>query len=108
MTTTPDFLAELYATALERQGADPESSYVARLYAKGRAKIAQKVGEEGLETALAAVGEGRESVIAESADLLFHLAVLWADCNITPEDVAAELERRRGTSGLVEKANRKG
>jgi len=108
MSDTPDFLAELYATALERKGADPDSSYVAKLYAKGRSKIAQKVGEEGLETALAAVGAGRAEVISESADLLFHLAVLWADCNIAPEDVAAELERRKGTSGLVEKANRKG
>lgn len=108
MSNTPDFLAELYATALERKGASPDSSYVAKLYAKGRSKIAQKVGEEGLETALAAVGEGREAVICESADLLFHLAVLWADCDISPDDVAAELERRRGTSGLVEKANRKG
>ena len=108
MSQTPDFLAELYATALKRKGASPDSSYVAKLYAKGRAKIAQKVGEEGLETALAAVGEGREAVISESADLLFHLAVLWADCNISPEDVAAELERRKGTSGLVEKASRKG
>ena len=108
MSQTPDFLAELYATALERKGASPDSSYVAKLYAKGRAKIAQKVGEEGLETALAAVGGSREEVIGESADLLFHLAVLWADCDISPEDVAAELERRRGTSGLVEKASRKG
>ena len=107
MTQAPDFLAELYATALSRKGADPDSSYVARLYARGRAKIAQKVGEEGLETALAAVGQDRAAVIAESADLLFHLAVLWADCGIDPADVAAELERRKGTSGLVEKANRK-
>lgn len=108
MSDTPDFLAALYATALERKGADPESSYVARLYAKGRTKIAQKVGEEGLEVALAAVGGSRDDVISESADLLFHLAVLWADCNISLKDVAAELERRRGTSGLVEKASRKG
>ncbi|HEY4546928.1 MAG TPA: phosphoribosyl-ATP diphosphatase [Pedomonas sp.] len=107
MTTTPDFLAELYATAMARKGASPDSSYVAKLYAKGRAKIAQKVGEEGLETALAAVGGSRDEVISESADLLFHLAVLWADCDISPEDVAAELERRKGTSGLVEKASRK-
>ncbi|MCH8684034.1 phosphoribosyl-ATP diphosphatase [Pedomonas mirosovicensis] len=107
MTNTPDFLAELYATAIARKGADPESSYVAKLYAKGRAKIAQKVGEEGLETALAAVSEDRAAVVAESADLLFHLAVLWAECGIDPADVAAELARRKGTSGLVEKANRK-
>lgn len=107
MTSAPDQLAALYATVLARRSADPSASYVAKLTARGRAKIAQKVGEEGLETALAAVGEGREQVIAESADLLFHLAVLWADCAITPDDVMAELARREGTSGLAEKAARK-
>lgn len=107
MTNTGDAIDDLYATVLARRSADPDSSYVARLTAKGRSKIAQKVGEEGLETALAAVGGDRAAVIAESADLLFHLAVLWADCGITPADVSAELERRKGTSGLTEKASRK-
>ncbi|MEX6724795.1 phosphoribosyl-ATP diphosphatase [Parapedomonas caeni] len=107
MTSAPDQIATLYATVLARRAADPSASYVAKLTARGRAKIAQKVGEEGLETALAAVGEGRAQVIAESADLLFHLAVLWADCGITPDDVMAELARREGTSGLAEKAARK-
>lgn len=100
-----DALERLYATILERRAAAAEDSYVARLAAKGRAKIAQKVGEEAVETVLAAVGEPG-AVVAESADLLFHLLMLWADCGIVPADVIAELARREGRSGLAEKASR--
>lgn len=100
-----DALEQLYATILARRAAGAEDSYVARMAAKGRAKIAQKVGEEALETALAAVGEP-DAVVAESADLLFHLLMLWADCGFTPADVVAELARREGRSGLAEKAAR--
>ena len=108
MSNAGTALDALYATILERRTADPATSYVAKLTAKGRMKMAQKLGEEGVETALAAVAGERGEVISESADLLFHLAVLWADCGITPADVHAELERRAGTSGLDEKASRKG
>jgi len=98
----------LYAVIRQRQGADPESSYTARLLDEGTAKIAQKLGEEAIETALAAVDPKAKdgAVAAESADLLYHLLVLWADRGIEPEAVWAELDRRAGTSGLVEKASR--
>ncbi|MBF0093472.1 MAG: phosphoribosyl-ATP diphosphatase [Alphaproteobacteria bacterium] len=100
-------LDELYAVIAGRKGGDPASSYTASLFAKGRRKIAQKVGEEAIETALAAVAETPEHVISESADLLYHLMVLWADVGVTPGDVRAELARRFGTSGLDEKKARK-
>ena len=99
-------LDELYATVLERRGADPEGSYVARTFAKGRAKIAQKVGEEAVEAVIAAVGGDRDALILESADLLFHLLILWADAGVAPADVLEALEKRRGVSGITEKANR--
>jgi phosphoribosyl-ATP pyrophosphohydrolase len=100
-------LSDLYAIVAARKGADPQSSYTASLFAKGRAKIAQKVGEEAVETALAAVSADADAVAKESADLLYHLAVLWADCGLTPDAVAAELAARAGTSGLAEKAARR-
>lgn len=99
-------LEKLYQTALSRKGGDEDSSYIAALYAEGRSKIAQKIGEEGVETALAAAVDDRDGIIKESADLLFHLSVLWADAGITPQDIAAELHRREGKSGLTEKAER--
>ena len=101
-----DFIGPLFATIRARRDANPETSYVASLTAKGRAKIAQKVGEEAVETVIAAVADDRAGVISESADLLFHLSVLWADAGVTPDDIAAELKRREGTSGLAEKAAR--
>lgn len=97
----------LFQVIQSRQGADPETSYTAKLFAKGRKKIAQKVGEEGLETALAAVSEGKTDVICESADLLYHLLVLWAEMGVPPDDVWAELNRRSGVSGITEKNSRK-
>jgi len=90
----------------ERRQADPDSSYVASLYAKGRQKIAQKVGEEGVETALAAVGDDKQAIISEMADLWFHSLVLLADAGLSHNDVLAELARRFGLSGLEEKAAR--
>lgn len=96
----------LYATILARRSADAADSYVAALTRKGRAKMAQKVGEEAVETALAAVSGDRAQIAAESADLLFHLCVLWADCDLTPQDIYAVLEQRQGQSGLSEKASR--
>lgn len=100
-------LDALYAVVASRKGADPEESYTAKLFAKGRKKIAQKVGEEGVETAIAAVAEDKRHVVSESADLLYHLSVLWADCGVTPNDVWAELRQRFGTSGVAEKKARK-
>jgi phosphoribosyl-ATP pyrophosphohydrolase len=100
-------LTELYAIIEARKGGDPSTSYVAKSFAKGRAKLAQKVGEEAVETVIAAIGGDREAIISESADLIFHLLMLWADAGIAPADVSAVLEKRRGTSGLEEKANRK-
>jgi phosphoribosyl-ATP pyrophosphohydrolase len=97
----------LFAVIRARKGADPETSYTARLFAKGRGKIAQKVGEEAVETALAAVTEGPAAVASESADLLYHLLVLWAETGVAPDDVWAELDRRAGTSGIDEKNSRK-
>ena len=102
-----DTLNRLEQTIKERRIADPALSYVANLTAKGRTKIAQKVGEEAVETVIAAVSDDRVGVISESADLLFHLAVLLADMNIPLSAVMAELDRREGLSGLAEKAARK-
>ncbi len=97
----------LFAVIESRKGADPDTSYTAKLFAKGRKKIAQKVGEEAVETALAAVSETPAAVAAESADLLYHLLVLWAETGVAPDDVWAELNRRAGVSGIEEKNSRK-
>jgi phosphoribosyl-ATP pyrophosphohydrolase len=100
-------LARLYATILARKGGDPAQSYTAKLLAEGTEKIAKKLGEEAVETALAAAGGDRGRIAAESADLLYHLLVLWAHAGVAPEDVWGELARREGTSGIAEKAARK-
>ena len=99
-------LDRLYVTILSRRGADPASSHTARLFSKGRSKIAQKVGEEAVETALAAVAGTPEEVVGEAADLIFHLLILLADCGLAPADIWAELARREGISGIAEKAGR--
>jgi phosphoribosyl-ATP pyrophosphohydrolase len=100
-----DVLDRLEATIRARRGADPASSYVAKLFARGRLKIAQKLGEEAVETALAAVAEP-DKLASEAADLVFHLAVLLADAGLSLDDVRAELARREGLSGIEEKASR--
>ena len=100
-------LSRLEETINQRRVADPASSYVASLFAKGRAKIAQKLGEEAVETVIAAMAGDREGLVKEAADLIFHLAVLLADAELSFEDVFAELDTRDGTSGLAEKAARK-
>ena len=104
--SSPDTLARLEATIAQRLGADPDSSYVARLKAKGIGKIAQKLGEEATETVIAALTESREALVGEAADLVFHLMVLLADREVPLADVMAELDRREGTSGIAEKAAR--
>ncbi|HEY5609405.1 MAG TPA: phosphoribosyl-ATP diphosphatase [Alphaproteobacteria bacterium] len=104
--TNSDILARLYATILARKGGDTAQSYTAKLLAGGAEQIAKKLGEEAVETALAAAGGDRTRIAAESADLLYHLMVLWAHAGVKPEDVWAELARREGTSGIAEKAGR--
>jgi len=99
-------LDELYALIESRKGASPEESYTAKLFAKGDAKIAQKVGEEAVETVIEALRGDREALAAESADLLYHLLVLWASQGLRPEQVWEKLLQRKGTSGLAEKAAR--
>ncbi len=102
-----DTLARLEATIAARRGADPASSYVASLFAKGRPRIARKLGEEAVETIVAALAEDRAELIGEAADTLFHLMVLLADAGIPLAEVMAELDRREGTSGIAEKAARR-
>ncbi len=100
-------LEKLFAVIESRRGADPGSSYTARLLNKGRAKIAKKTGEEAVEVVVAALAEGRDELAAESADLLYHLLVLWASVGIKPRDVWVQIAKREGVSGLLEKAMRK-
>jgi phosphoribosyl-ATP pyrophosphohydrolase len=99
-------LTRLEATIAQRLSASPEESYVAKLHAKGLAKIAQKVGEEATETVIAALGDDPDELVGEAADLLFHLMVLLAEKCVPFEKVLAELDRREGQSGLAEKAAR--
>ena len=97
---------QLLATIIERRSGDPATSYVAKLTAKGRAKMAQKLGEEAVEVVIAAISDDKPGIVSESADLIFHLAVLLADAGLSFDDVRAELERREGVSGVEEKAKR--
>ena len=106
MPDSADILATLETTIRARRGADPETSYVARMSARGRAKMAQKVGEEATEAVIAAIQDDRAEMVKESADLLFHLLVLLADMGLGLDDVRAELARREGLSGIAEKAAR--
>ena len=101
-------LDRLFAVLAARRGADPEISYTAKLLKAGTAKIAQKLGEEAVEAVIEAVRGDRQRLIGESADLLYHLLVLWADAGVAPEEVWRVLEGRMGASGLEEKRSRKG
>ena len=103
-----DTFDRLLATVVARRVGDPASSYVAKLTAKGRAKIAQKLGEEAVETVIAAMGDDRAALVGEATDLVFHLAIMLADAGLSFDDLRAELVRREGVSGLAEKAARKG
>lgn len=96
----------LFAVIKSRKDADPASSYTAKLFNQGKLKIAKKLGEEGVETALAAVAEDKEHLVNESADLLYHLLVLWAACDVTPEEAYAALDARTHRSGIDEKKSR--
>ncbi|MEO8306138.1 MAG: phosphoribosyl-ATP diphosphatase [Betaproteobacteria bacterium] len=103
----PDVLDRLAAIIEGRKGADPSSSYVAALFAKGDDAILKKIGEEATETVMAAKDGDRLRIAAEVADLWFHCLVLLAHHGLGPDDVRAELARREGTSGIVEKSSRK-
>ncbi len=94
----------LFALIETRKSSDPCVSYTARLFSQGVQQIAKKVGEEGVETALAGVAGNKQSLASESADLLYHLLVLWAATGLTPQDVYAALARRSGGAGLDEKS----
>lgn len=102
-----DTLSRLEATVTERLSADPDSSYVANLKAKGLPTIARKLGEEATEAVVAALSGKDDELVGEAADVLFHLTVLLAAKGIPLKSVLAELERREGNSGLEEKASRK-
>ena len=105
MTTHP--IDRLFALIASRKTGDPNTSYTAKLLAKGRLKCAKKLGEEAIETCLAAVAQDKTALTNESADLLYHLLVLWVACDVAPDEVYAALAAREGRSGLEEKAARK-
>lgn len=102
-----NILFELHKVLLTRKNADPEKSYVASLYKGGAQKISEKIMEEAQETVDEALAGDNEKLKQESADLLFHLSVLWAHMGVSPEDIFTVLESRFGTSGHTEKAARK-
>ncbi len=107
MTDTLNKIAQIIQ---ERKGSDPSTSYVALLQSKGLNKILEKVGEEAVETILAARdvknGEEKSKLVYETADLWFHTLIMLSEMDLAPQDVLDELERRFGTSGLDEKASR--
>ena len=105
-TSNSDALARLAATIAERRAEGSPDSYTVKLIEKGVAKCAQKLGEEAVETVIAAMDGDRDAVVSESADLLYHLLVLLEASGVTLEDVLSELTRREGVGGLAEKAAR--
>ena len=103
MSDVLDRLAELLE---QRKSANPDSSYVAKLYAKGMDSILKKVGEEATETVIAAKGGNKDEIIYETADLWFHTLIMLAKAGLKPQDVLDELARREGLSGITEKESR--
>ena len=99
-------LDELFATIESRKGADPESSWTAKLVAKGPEKCAEKFGEEAIEAIIEATKGDKARLTSEAADVLYHLLVMLAARDVTLDDVYGELARREGTSGIAEKAAR--
>ncbi len=99
-------LDRIWSVVRDRRNADPGASHSARLLARGTAKVAQKFGEEAVECLIEAVAGNSEALIAESADVLYHLVVLWVDAGLEPGEIWAELTRREGVSGVAEKASR--
>jgi phosphoribosyl-ATP pyrophosphohydrolase len=106
MAAQAGVLDRLWSIIMSRRNADPEVSHSARLLGRGTAKVAQKFGEEAVECLIEAVAGNRLALVAESADVLYHLIVLWVDGGVRPEEVWNELERRQGISGIAEKASR--
>ena len=100
-------LDRLYLVIDGRKGADPDTSYTARLFSRGRQQIAKKLGEEAVETLIEGIRGDGPKLIAESADMLYHLLTLWAATGVRPQAVWTELARREGISGIAEKAARK-
>ncbi len=100
-------LDRLYDVIDSRKGADPDTSYTARLFSRGRQQIAKKLGEEAVETLIEGIRGDKPKLVAESADMLYHLLTLWASVGVSPATVWAELARREGLSGIAEKAARK-
>ncbi len=102
-----DTIQQVFATIKHRQTqGDPKHSWTAKLLADGTEKICKKLGEETTETIIGAIKKDTDNVIYESADVLYHLMVLWADQGITPDQVLQELARRQGISGISEKKQR--
>src|SRR5262245_4573813 len=101
-----DVLDRIFAVIESRRHGNPDTSHTARLFHKGTRKIAQKVGEEAVEVVIEAIRRRRDRLIEESADLMYHLMVMWADAKLTPADVWAELSRREGISGIAREAAR--
>jgi phosphoribosyl-ATP pyrophosphohydrolase len=99
-------LDHLYDVIESRRGADPTTSNTAKLFKKGVKKIGQKLGEEAVETLIEGVAGNREGVVLESADLLYHLLVMWAATGVEPQEVWKALQAREGISGIAEKAAR--
>ena len=99
-------LDRLFEVVESRRDADPAISHSARLLSRGRSKVAQKFGEEAVECLIEAVAGNKDALIAESADVLYHLIVLWVSCGVRPNEVWDELMRREGVSGIAEKASR--
>ncbi len=106
MTAFSETIARLSAVIASRKGSDPASSYTAKLLADGPQRVAKKLGEEAVETALAAVSGDKAAIAAESADLIYHWLVLLAATGVELDAVAAQLEAREGRSGIEEKASR--
>ena len=100
-------LDRLYLVIEGRKGADPDTSYTARLFSRGRQQIAKKLGEEAVEALIEGIRGNRAGLIGESADVLYHLLTLWAATGVKPQAVWGELSRREGLSGIAEKAARK-
>ena len=105
-TPTGEVLDRLFSVVLERRTASPALSHSARLLSRGTAKVAQKFGEEAVECLIEAVAGNRDALVGESADVLYHLLVMWVAAGVEPSQVWAELQRREGVSGLQEKAAR--
>jgi len=106
-TAEEHVLDRLYVVINSRKGADPNTSYTARLFSRGRQQIAKKLGEEAVEALIEGIRGDRPKLIGESADMLYHLLTLWAATNVKPQAVWKELARREGLSGIAEKAARK-